>query len=431
MENAFWLKRLGVLALLFGLMAYIFIGYDTVPFHGDEADHLHKSHDFVVAIVHKRPAALQVMLPVQIDSTEHIRLLTGTTHAYLTGYALWSMGVEDSAWPRAWNYAQDVQWNIEYGRWPSERILQRGRLPHVLLTMLSIPLAFGIVWRCQMPYPCLTASIAAFLVGTHSAWLLNGRRVLQEAALVTLSLIVVLIGMSLAERFSWLKLCLLSLFSALCFAAKPTGIIAVGAVFIALAWIVIEQPKRWRLLAQLLCAGIAFVVLYICITPPIWANPPARMFLAAQMRAEVLRGQTAASPDAYANWIERFVGLIEQPFIAPLQYYESPAFDGVLDEQIRIYEASRWHGWAIPNSIAYFLTFCGMVGLIVLAYQHREPRLRIVFVWLIITPLAFLLSIPLAWQRYYLLWSVGMCLLASLGLVNILRWLNGFRYFWF
>lgn len=429
MHGVWWLKTaLG--ALLLGLMGYVVVGYTTVPFHGDEADHLHKSHDFVVALVKGHPADLRVTPPVAIDSTEHIRLLTGTTHAYLTGYALWSMGVYDANWPRAWNYAQDVAWNIEYGRRPTERVLQRGRLPHVVLTLFSVPLAFGIVWRWRPSYPYTAASLAAVLVATHPAWLLNGRRAMQEAALVTLSLVLIMLGMSLAERMTTSKWGLLALLSALCVAAKPTGLITVGAIFIALGWIALAVPPRQRHIGQLVLAGLGALGLYVLFTPPIWGNPPARVVLAAQLRADVLAGQTAASSQAYATSSDRLVGLLRQPFLESPQYFESDAFEGALDDQIHAYERAGWAGWRMGQGIAWVATGCGLLGLLQLSRQWRDPVRRVGVVWLWVTPLTLLVSVPLGWQRYYLLWSVEMCLLAPLGVMTVFKWLNGYRYFW-
>ncbi len=423
-------SELAVVIWLLALMGYVLVGYGDVPFHGDEADHLHKSHDFVVAFVQGRPSALRVIPPVSIDSTEHIRLLTGSTHAYPTGYALWSMGVYDEDWPRSWNYAQAVDWNIENGRWPNERILQRGRLPHVILTLLSVPLAFGIVWGWRPPHPYITGSLAAFLVATHPAWLLNGRRVSQEAALVTLSLVLVWCAVLLARRFTVLRLLLLTLLSGLCLAAKPTAAISVGATFLALGWIAWAHPQRLKSWMQLSLVGVGAIGLYVVFTPPIWSHPPARVLLAAQLRADVLAGQSAASPDAYQRIDERLIGLIQQPFLQPLQYYETTAFEGVLDDDIHYYERSGYGGWRKSQASAWLATGCALLGLVQLArYRHNAAR-QIALVWLILTPLALLISVPLAWQRYYLLWSVGLCLLAPLGAMTILRWLNGYKYFW-
>lgn len=425
-----WHFNIFCLLLLLLLMGYVLVGYTSVPFHGDEADHLHKSQDFVVAIVMGRSHDLAVAPPVAINSTEHIRLLTGSTHAYLTGYALWSMGVENSAWPQSWNYAQDVEWNQANARWPEERILQRGRLPHVIFTMLSVPLAFVIVRRYSSSYPYITGLLAAALVATHPAWLLSGRRVMQEAAFITLSLALIWWVSREGHVLSVFRLLGVSFFSALCVAAKPTGAITVLALFVAFATLIVNHPLRGRMLLRVVGSGLAAVVLYVALTPPVWGNPPSRIHLAIQLRADVLAGQTAASPLAYDSAVERLIELAEQPFIAPLQYYETDAFAGVLDDDIQQYERQGFAGWQMHQVVAWLTTGASFIGLVQLARQWRDWPSRVILLWLLITPLAFMLSIPLAWQRYYLLWSVGLCLVAPLGVVTVFKWLNGLRYFW-
>lgn len=395
-----------VILLVVLLMLYIWAGWSAVPFHGDEADHLFKSHDFLTYVVKGRPSQLIVTPPVQIDSPEHIRLLTGSTSAYLTGLALWLGGVYD--WPPPWYYAYDVQWNLDNGRWPSSRILYLGRIPMAWLALLSIPLAYNIIWLVSKRR--WAALVAASLLATHPAWLLSSRRVMQEAALGTLSLAVVWLGMLNAQHSTPKRRWGLGLVAGLCLATKPTAILTVGAILLAL-WL--KLPPRWPWLG----AGLLAVGVYLVLTPAIWGAPVQRVLLAAQLRAEVLEGQTQASPAAYRHWSEQAFAIVQQPFMSRLQYYESDAFEQVprLDTQIAHYQHTGFAGWQMSPPIGVIMTMLAGVGMIGLWQRRNDPTAALLLLWMIVVALALGLGVPLAWQRYYLLWSLAACLAVGVG----------------
>lgn len=389
------------------LMLYIWAGWSLVPFHGDEADHLFKSRDFLTYVIKGHPDQLLVTPPVQIDSPEHIRLLTGTASAYWTGLILWLGGVYN--WPPPWYYAYPVQWNINNGRWPSLTVLYLGRMAMTFLSMLSVPLAYNIVWLMgRRHWPAL---VAAALIATHPAWLLNSRRVMQEAALGSLSLAVVWLGMLNARRVTPPRWLWLGVMCGLCLAAKPTGVISVGAVLLTL-WL--TTAPRWRWLS----AGIVSLAVYLLLTPAIWGAPLPRVVLAVELRAEVLQGQTRASPDAHQHWSERALALIQQPFLSKVQYYESDAFADVprLDAQITRYQASGLAGWQMPPMMGWGATALVGFGLLNLWRRNHDPAARVLLAWMLLTALALALSVPLAWQRYYLVWSLAACLAIGVSL---------------
>ncbi|MBZ0321327.1 MAG: glycosyltransferase family 39 protein [Anaerolineae bacterium] len=430
-----WRKKALFIGFFGVLMGYVLVGYTHVPFHGDEADHLFKSRDFITYFVESDPNALRVRPPVAIDSEEHIRLLTGTTTAYLTGYALWSAGVEKWEWPAPWYYGLDYTWNIENGRRPEEFKLHRARLVTTLLTMLSIPLAANIAYRMgrfDLRRPYLASLVTGFLVATHPVWLLNGRRVMQEAALGTFSLMAVWLALLVMQKPTLLRWIGLSIIAGLCLASKPTGVIAVGAVMGAL--IISQLGQRFfhtiseiqtlyqsqiRQYARLLGVVFGTAGVYILLTPAIWDAPLDRMHLAGELRLQVLQGQTKASAEAYdSNWAQG-VALIQQPFLTDLQYYESPAFEHVLDNEIAKYEQAYLDGWQMSRPVGIIWTGMAAIGLGTLIYYWRYPTTFLALVWTLGTAAALGISVPLAWQRYYLLWSLICCILAGIGLQAI------------
>lgn len=430
-----WCKKALVMGFFVVLIGYVLIGYTRVPFHGDEADHLFKSRDFITYFVEGDPNALRVKPPVAIDSEEHIRLLTGTTTAYLTGYALWSAGVEQWEWPAPWYYGLDYTWNIENGRRPEEFKLHRARLVTTLLTMLSIPLTANIAYRMgrfDQRRPYLASLVTGFLVATHPVWLLNGRRVMQEAALGTFSLMVVWLALLVMQKPTLIRWIGLSIAAGLCLASKPTGVIAVGVVMVAL--IILQLGRRSfhtsgeiqgvhqsqiHSFAQLLGVVIGAVGVYILLTPALWDAPLDRVRLAGELRLQVLQGQTKASADAYdSNWSQGGA-LIQQPFLTDLQYYESPAFEQVLEDEITRYEKAHFEGWQMSRPIGTIWTGVAAIGLVALLRRSRYPIVFVGLTWSMGTAIALGITVPLAWQRYYLLWSLICCILAGIGLQTI------------
>ncbi len=427
-----WSKKVLIVGFFAVLMGYVLIGYTRVPFHGDEADHLFKSRDFMTYFVEGDPNALRVRPPVAIDSEQHIRLLTGTTTAYLTGYALWSARVEKWEWPAPWYYGLDYAWNVENGRRPEKFKLNRARLVTTLLTMLSIPLAGAIAYHLaalDKNKPYIASLVTGFLVATHPVWLLNGRRVMQEAALGTFSLMVVWLALLVIQKPTPLRWIGLILVAGLCLAAKPTGVIAVGLVFGTLEILQLGRrffhsadelpPTNRHTLVRLSGIVIGAVGVYILLTPAIWDAPLDRIRLAGKLRLQVLEGQTKASADAYDTHWAQGIALIQQPFLNDLQYYESLAFERVLDDEIADYENAHLDGWQMSRPIGAIWTMLAAIGLITLLNRWRNPIIFVGLVWILGTAAALGISVPLAWQRYYLLWSLVGCILAGIGLQTI------------
>lgn len=433
-----WHKNALMVGFFGLLMGYLLVGYTRVPFHGDEADHLFKSRDFMAYFVEGHPNALRVRPPVAIDSEQHIRLLTGTTTAYLTGYALWSAGVEKWEWPAPWYYGLDYAWNVENGRRPEEFKLHRARLVTTLLTMLSIPLAANISYQMaavDSRKPYLASVVTGFLLATHPVWLLNGRRVMQEAALGTFSLLVVWLALLVIQKPTLLRWIGLSIAAGLCLASKPTGAITVGLAIGSLSIVQLgrrffhaanetRHPPHIRRFTGLLGVVIGAVGVYILLTPAIWDAPLDRMRLAGELRLQVLQGQTKASADTYDSDWAQGVALIQQPFLTDLQYYESPAFERVLDDEIASYEQAHLAGWQMGRPVGVIWTIVAAIGFLTLIHHGRYLAALIGLVWALGTAGALGISVPLAWQRYYLLWSLICCILAGIGLQTIFTFLT-------
>jgi 4-amino-4-deoxy-L-arabinose transferase-like glycosyltransferase len=387
------------------LSLYLLGGVRAVPFHADEALHLMLAQDYAAYFVLHDPGRLSVQPPLAIDSTPYSRLLSGTVSAYLAGAMLWHTGQSLHDWPQGWYFPQPIAWNREEGRYPSESVLWRGRLASSLATLVGLWALYALARTVRGEGAGLWAAV---LYALHPMILLNGRRVMQEGALLLATLLLLWwAGRVLARpRLGrWLGLGLLA---GIALAVKPTALIALAGVGLGL----LGQWRHWRYI--MIAIGMAGVV-FMLLTPSIWGNPLQHLWLAARLRAEALEGQTAASQMGYDGWPERLAALALQPFPSTIQYYESPNFaqDAALQADIRAYDSSWWAGLALPSPLGLGLAGLGALSLLRLA--PYPPQARLTLLWVGLTGLALALSVPLAWGRYYLPWTLAMILLAGLG----------------
>jgi len=387
-------------------MGYILAGIFITPFHGDESDHLYIARDYAVYFVLQRPDLLRVDPPLAIDSEAHKRLLVGTVSAYTSGFVLWQGGYHDlQNWQAAWHYPDPPATNRAAGRQPPPRLLWWGRLASALFTAGCVGLLVHLGRRVGYP---LGGFLAAALFALHPVILLNGRRVMQEGALLFFTLLLLDAAMRFLASSDWRRAVWLGGVAALALASKPSALLAVGAVLLGV--LVVE---RGRLLGQLALILFTAALFYLLLTPAIWNNPPARVLLAARLRADVLAGQTAASGHAHTSVSDRLHALVAQPFAAEVQYYESPAFadDPITRAQIRHYTASPLKGFRLPPLLGWGLALVGGVGLV-----RAGSAGRLLLLWVVVTGVGLGVAVPLDWGRYYLPWTLGMVFAAGLGL---------------
>jgi len=162
----------------------------------------------------------------------------------------------------------------------------------------------------------------------------------------------------------------------------------------------------------------------LLMTPAIWGSPLSRLKLAAELRADVLQGQSKASPDSYDMFADRWLALIKQPFLSDLQYFESPAFESYLDDQIVTYENAHLDGWQMPTIIGLLASVFTVIGIGTLLQKWTINESMPFIFWIIGVVLTTGITIPLAWQRYYLLWSLAACLLAGIGFGKLLSFID-------
>ncbi len=417
--------------ILSALMLYVLAGVALTPFHADEADHLFKSQVYMAYFVLHDPLRLRVDPPVAVNSPSHIRLLTGTTSAYMTGFILWHTGVQ--AWPSAWVYPQSVDLNRQAGRWPEKEILWRGRLASAFFTMLSVVLIYKVAEKIAPR----TGIFSALFFALHPVILLNGRRVMQEGTLLFFALLLVWQGIRMAENPTRKNGLILGAVIGFAFASKPTALLTIVGVMVGiilsqtLALYSLKSKYRYDPTdsrdtavpcpypySNLIYTALTAILIYLLLTPAVWNNPPARLMLAARLRQDVLAGQVASSEETYETFWQRWAAL--NPYPQDIQYYESPDFasDRQIQMEIKKYQKSLWRGVNLPSFLGIGLCLLGVVALL---RPPNTPARLIIVCWLMTTAVGLVLTVPLGWQRYYLPWILVCTLLMGLGLDFLAR----------
>ncbi len=395
-------------------------GVSITVFHGDEAEQLYMSHDFVTAFVDHQPQKLMVMPPYDIDSDPQLRILNGSVNRYTIGlsWTLAGFSADDLPPHPGWDWGLSYARNVETDHLPSPALLLATRLPSALLLCASIVVLFALaalIGPRWLPY------VVTALYTLHPSVLLNGRRGVQEGAMLCFGLLVVFVGASIARRrktdarVAWGWWLALIVSGALALASKHTDIVFVAAAF---GWIFLTDlfHNRRALLSTTLRLVIAVVLtlaLAIALLPALWNDPLSRIGDLLQVRATLLDIQVGIDPAAPMPALRRVTEMVTQPFITPPQYYEieSWAKDPTISAEVEAYEASPLSGVRYGLLLGVPLTLLAALG-IVESIRAREWGLLL---WLALT-VGSLLANPLPWARYYLPLIPVMTLLAGLGL---------------
>ncbi len=432
---------------LTALAIFVFAGMNLTPFHGDEAGHIYTTRDFHTAFIERRPEALLVNPPFDIDTESRVRLLNGSVMRYSVGLAWYLSGltVDDLNAPPGWDWGLDYATNVATNHRPSAQLLTIARTVASSYFVLSI-VALFLIGR-SMGIPPLawrpTAYIATLVYTLNPVMLLNGRRALVESPYLAFGLLTIWIALEIIRRGAngekvvigwWI---VLAVTSALCLASKYSGAIfvaaAFGGIFLAEIWreylAAVVTPAvssrrltfpQWRPLAHLagwlILSGVSALSLLLVISPALWNDPFTRARdLGSEMTAQV-NLVVDILPDAPTTMEERIRAIMTQPFIQPVQFFEQASWADAapIQEEIRTYMASPLSGVQAGNIGGIVLMVLALVGLVYLLWmlwrgwartdaknRARTGGYMLLLVWLAVT-IANLLLNPIPWQRYYL-----------------------------
>jgi hypothetical protein len=461
-----YVLSIGWLLLLVG---YILAGVPVTPFHGDEAMQITMSADYDTAFLQGNPAALTVSPPYPLDSPAWLRLINGSVNRYLIGLVWHAGGYPASDLPTIWQWPLSYDENIAQGHRPPEGLLTLARWPSALLLVASVGVMFALGWRVG-GFPA--ALLASGVYALHPVILINGRRAMQEGALLCFGLLCICLAMHIAQRLTergrvapawWMGL---ALGAGLTLASKHSGIVFVAAAFgwVGLAIIrqilftaerqrgraaegqssgqLLQVPKRGaedipssfveskchliflhRFAAALLLCCFALtssLVIFIALSPALWNDPPARLRDLLTERAALLESQVIAAGGP-TPFTARLSGILTQPFLQPAEIYEAGfwANSAAFLAEVGAYQASPWRGIGglLPGLALSALMLLGLGVLLrrlIVADRTQRVMSAGLLVWLLVSLVSLLVN-PLPWQRYYLPLVPVAILLAAVG----------------
>lgn len=191
-KSLFWVL-LDVLLLVL-LSLYIFLGINSVPFHGDESTLIALSLDWERLVYEDQVGDVlyHAYEPGKWQGVEQFtRVLTGSLNPLtigmmrdaanypadkVNGFWVWGESEGDPYAPYMWFV------NEEYGNLPSPQLLTLARIPSTLFTIGSVFLLFFLVF--QLTQKRLIAWVSVLVYASSPAVLVNGRRAMQEGVLL-------------------------------------------------------------------------------------------------------------------------------------------------------------------------------------------------------------------------------------------------------
>ncbi len=295
--------------VVFVLAVALFVasGREDVPFHGDESTFLWMSRD-AYTLAEGRGETLRFDPDTREPLAQWLRVLNGSLHPLGVGAMLLATGTERDELNEPWIWvlprrpdAEQWDFNVAAGRLPDESLLHRARLPAALATAASVPLVFAIAWVASRSRVAAWVAVACY--ATNPALLLNGRRAMQEGALLFTTALVVLLALRLLRRHApspsdpdddgdvdsggvlpLPSLLALAVATGLAVAAKHAALAVVVPVWTVLACrpFLLERRPDPRVLArgwlELLGAGIASIVVFTWLSP-VWGSTPRTLAL--------------------------------------------------------------------------------------------------------------------------------------------------------
>ncbi len=286
----------GVLLFLLGI--YVFAGRDAVPFHGDESTIIRLSKDFEYIFDREdgRRGFFDYEAPDDEKTRERSqRLLVGAIGPLAMGLARFIAGLDESQLNDFWEWSDpegalenfdNWAWNIEQGNMPSDRLLQVARTPSVIFTIFSFVVLFSIVWTITRSR--LAAWVATLAYITTPAILLNGRRAMQEGAMLFFTTLAIYFALLIIRETQqpetrWSRLILgytlLALVNGFAEASKHISAIVIAAAYFAILVAILLATRRiptgrrasWITKQVSLAAGSGFLsVAFFHIFTPMW-----------------------------------------------------------------------------------------------------------------------------------------------------------------
>jgi hypothetical protein len=466
-------------ALLLLLTIYILMGIRLAPFHGDEATFLVMSEDYDRIV--KQGDFSRVLFQQEESLKQNTRLSTGSILTYAIGLARDITDVEGPL--ERWLWGASWEQNVAQGNLPDPRLLRVARTFPAMMGALSIALFFVTARRLLVSR--LAAWLATLTLATHGDVLVNFRRAIQEGPKFFFLILTLYIASHLLRNFQetnrrrYLYVCL-GIASGLTLAAKQDAALLLVGIYLAIACLPLLWKERLQTsLTNLLYLGAATILALACfllLMPVFWGWWESALVLAgfATILFQVpswnidraakpltlagcllIIGMTVASSGLWGKFMTPLASLIEtrgvivesqiaflkrnhQPYLetasdrlqfllqttltSKVMYMEAASFDvPPFHEQIAAYEGSLMAGRTGSPWVDGFISVLAVMGGWSLLRNYRAESL-LIYSMLITAGILLLITVPLPWQRYYLIMQIPYALMAGAGasLIGIL-----------
>lgn len=401
--------------------AFVTLGAERVPFHGDESTIIWLSKDYALF----RDGDFEEMYyepPPRRTTEQHLRILNGTLTRLIDGVVWDGMGLEAEDVNEQWVWGQDYQFNLAEGHVPSERLLYAERLTSAWMTLLAGVFLIGAVrlvarYMWFSPWAVtLSGWLALTAYVTHPAILLNGRRAMFEGAhlLGTAALGWLVVWMLVRNKRQWVHYGLLGVLTGIILTIKFSVTFTVALLFGGLVLPVLLD-RRFAELLKIGLATVLAVLVFFGLSPLWWSAPLDMPSIVVEERRDLLELQASLYGE-FDGPGDRLSTLFDEMVASEPQYFEVPEWDIVYPpvyEEIDSYEGWSGLGDNILARMVRYLLLGGGVALLI--YTQQWQMALLLGLWLVGILAITLLTVPLGWQRYYLPVQVPLVILMGLG----------------
>ncbi len=475
-------KWLDVFFLLL-CVVYVLAGMSLVPFHGDESAYLILSEDY--DLVFKKGEVTKILFDPAGNNKQYLRLSTGAILAFSIGFARDITNNEEPI--NKWLWGSSWEDNLALGNLPTPQLLTLARTCSALLGAFSVVLFFYLAF--QLFGSRLAAWLAALALVTQGAVLVNIRRAMQEGPKFFFLLLTAYIASYILRCLDQMQMrrfhyFFLGIASGLTLAAKQDAAPMLLAIYAALAFIPVYKkstlrvffinvlylgaatllayatflafmPVFWQWWESVLAlTGIALVLLQIpvlksdriarfvtlaglglsvgmtVVSPALWTKLQTPLVSMLELREGIVGGQLNVTSEQGAldmnSKTNRLSFLLENTVSTNVMYMETASFDvPPVHAQIQAYEVSPLSGRTGMPFVDGVVLVLALAGGWILFRKAAAESVYVYFLLLI--PAVFLfVTIPLPWQRYFLILQIPYLLFVGIGGAQAWEW--GIRF---
>lgn len=391
---------------------FLLSGIPHIPFHPDEASLLYQSRDF--ELFFSDPLSLPYQQSREGEAVQTYRVLNPSLPKYILAMGRLVAGYGSESVSVDWNWSFSWEENAELGALPNSELLNASRTASTLLIILSLP----ILYLCGKRLKNSTLGFfAALLLITHALVLVHGRRAMAEGTLV-FGVILAFFGILEGDKRPWLA----GIGSAVAACTKMSAGVLVPVGLLAVLWLPsnLKQQKR-KIARNVFSFFIAFVLVYLLLTPLLWSNPIQAIQAQWQERTQFLQRmvdefETLAPNQILDHPMERVGVMISHLFISDPQFAEVGNYlsnTAIAEEHYSSFFYHSLFRGLIGGGLMLTMTLVGVVlfGIEVRRKGwHTERPMILLLIASVIQTLALLWANPLPFQRYYIPLVPFVCL---------------------